>query len=330
MRERSEHREAALAASLGTGRDQRRRLLFHHLPLAVGCAVVLWAFMGLPTFDVTAYAAANIFSGRLPEAFPGGGPAAQHEGGGPPEGEHESGQTPAATPTPDAGGGHQIPQQHGGGAAGSADAGAGESSGPTPSAEEVESRTFTRQLTVASGYVAVGLLAATLLIGPLNLALRRRNPVSSYLRRDVGAWAAGASVVHVVVGLQVHGNGQIADFVDYFVADGSPLTNSFGLGNWTGLAATAIALTLLALSSDFALGRLGARPWKTVQRLSYVLFALVVAHSFFYGALLRLDSPFTWLLVLGVVVVVAGQAVGIALWRRRYRRAGRVAEGGAG
>jgi sulfoxide reductase heme-binding subunit YedZ len=342
MREQSERGEAGLGTSLGSGREQRRRLLLHHLPLAVASALVLWGFMGLPTFDVAAYAPANIFSGRSPGTFPEGETPGEHGGQAPASGEHAAGATAAPTeaPSTDAGS-HQIPPQHGGAAAApTAEAGggehltpgvdAGETSAPTPSSEEIESRTFTRQLTVASGYIALALLAATLLIGPLNLALRRRNPVSSYLRRDVGAWTAGASVVHVVVGLQVHGNGQMADFVDYFVADGSPLTNSFGLGNWTGLAATAIALVLLVLSSDLALRKLGAGRWKTVQRLSYLLFALVVAHAFFYGALVRLDSPFTWLLMLGVIVVLAGQTAGIGLWRRRHRRAGRATEGGAG
>lgn len=46
---------------------------------------------------------------------------------------------------------------------------------------------------MATGYVALGLLAFTLLIGPANLLLRRRNPVSNYLRRDAGAWTAISS-----------------------------------------------------------------------------------------------------------------------------------------
>src|SRR5438270_8452590 len=49
-----------------------------------------------------------------------------------------------------------------------------------------------QRLTVATGYVAIGLLALTLLVGPANLLFRRRNSVSSYLRRDAGMWT-GAS-----------------------------------------------------------------------------------------------------------------------------------------
>jgi sulfoxide reductase heme-binding subunit YedZ len=195
----------------------------------------------------------------------------------------------------------------------------GGDTGPSP--DEIRSRSVVRQLTVATGYVAVGLLGLTLLIGPANLLLRRRNPVSNYLSRDVGTWAAIGSVVHVIFGLQVHGGGRISDFLHYFVAsDGSPLTNSFGLGNWTGLAALVIVAGLLALSSDVALRKLKARPWKRLQRLNYALFALVIAHAFFYGALLRMTSPFTLLLGVSVIAVFVGQATGIWLWRRRYSR----------
>ncbi|MBI2873596.1 MAG: hypothetical protein HYY09_00770, partial [Firmicutes bacterium] len=70
---------------------------------------------------------------------------------------------------------------------------------------DLGNRSFVRRFTVATGYIATGLLALTLLIGPANLLLCRRNPVNSYLRRDVGTWTAVFSVVHVIYGLQVHG-----------------------------------------------------------------------------------------------------------------------------
>jgi sulfoxide reductase heme-binding subunit YedZ len=178
---------------------------------------------------------------------------------------------------------------------------------------------FMSRLTVATGYVALGLLGLTLLVGPANLLLRRRNPLSSSLRRDVGAWTAIASVAHVVLGLQLHGRA-VFGFLDYFVADGRPLTTSFGLGNWTGLAALVIVAGLLAISTDGALRELKARRWKRLQRLNYALFALVVLHAVFYGALLRMTSPFTLLLLFIVAVVLVGQAVGIWLWRRRDSR----------
>jgi DMSO/TMAO reductase YedYZ heme-binding membrane subunit len=118
-----------------------------------------------------------------------------------------------------------------------------------------------------------------------------------------------------------HGSGVAMSILHFFLAEnGRPLTNSFGLGNWTGLAALVIVVGLLATSSDAALRRLKARPWKWVQRLTYALFGLVVLHAFFYGALLRMTSPFTLLLILSAVTVVVGQAIGVWLWRRRYER----------
>mgnify|MGYP006201632481 CR=1 FL=1 len=50
-------------------------------------------------------------------------------------------------------------------------------------------------------------------------------------------------------------------------------------------------------------------------RPQIVLFALVVIHAFFYGALVRTESPFTRLLVLAAVLVIVAQTVGIWLWR---------------
>jgi len=78
-----------------------------------------------------------------------------------------------------------------------------------------------------------------------------------------------------------------------------------------------IVLELLATSNDVTLRKLKAAPWKWLQRLTYPLFALVVTHAFFYGAFLRMASPFTLLLVVGIVAVLIGQAAGFRLWRRK-------------
>lgn len=272
---------------LGTSGDLGRRLLLHHVPLALASAVLLVVFMGLPRFDANAYPHGDIFSSTFP--------LERGEGRGGPM---------------DHGGSHTGSMGHGGGQGGAMD-----------HAERMGGHSFARRFTFATGYVALGLLALTLLIGPANLLLRRRNPVSNYLSRDVGTWAAIGSVVHVIFGLQVHDSGRLSGFLMYFVApDGSPWLNSFGLGNWTGLAALVIVVGLLAISSDAALRKLKARRWKRLQRLNYALFALVIAHAFFYGALLRMTSPFTLLLGLSVIVVFVGQAVGVWLWRRRYSR----------
>jgi sulfoxide reductase heme-binding subunit YedZ len=232
--------------ALGAGGDWRRRLVLHHLPIALASGAAVVAFMGLSPFTHRSIFA-NAFSLSL--------------------------------------------------------------------------------FTIATGYVATLLLALTLLIGPANLLLGRRNPVSSYLRRDLGTWTAIFSVVHVIVGFQVRGDGGPFAFLDFFVADGKPLIDSFGLGNWTGLAALVLVAGLLALSTNRSIRELKAERWKNLQRLNYTLFALVVLHAVFYGALSRPESPFTVLLVAIVTAVFAGQGLGIWLYRRR--RYGRTAIGSA-
>lgn len=296
---------------LGTNGDLRRRFLLHHVPLAFASVVVLVLFMSLPL-----YPHANIFSGMFPQGRGesgrmdhGGGQTMDHRGGKTGRPRHGEGQSRAEIGRMRHGREQTGPMDHGEGQAGPTDHGGAQ----RPS--------FIRQFTVATGYVALGLLALTLLIGPANLVLRRRTPVSNYLSRDVGTWAAIGSVVHTIFALQVHGSGRIRDFLSFFIApDGSPLLNSFGLGNWTGLGALVIVVGLLAISSDAALGKLKAQTWKRLQRLNYALFALVILHAFFYGALLRVTSPFTLLLGVSVMMVFVVQAVGVWLWRRRFSR----------
>lgn len=309
----------------GSSGDWHRRLLRFHLPLALASAVVIFLWMSLPLFRTAGH-----------QGPPQAAQAAGHQG--PPA-------AGMASPM-DQGGGHQGPSQAAGqhGRAQAAQAAdhpmppqAAQAAGASAPMEQsrdqtgnldgivslVQNRGFMGRFTTATGYVALGLLALTLLIGPANLVLRRRNPVSSYLRRDVGMWTAIVSVVHVVAGFQVHGppvplGERILRY--FFAPDGSPLTNSFGLGNWTGLAATVIVVGLLAIFSDVALRKLKAGPWKNLQRLNYALFALVIAHAIYYGALLRVTSPSTLLLGLTVIAVFVGQAVGVWLWRRRHAR----------
>jgi sulfoxide reductase heme-binding subunit YedZ len=260
-----------LGRPLGTGRDWRRRLLLHHLPLAVASVGFLVWFMGFPPFTTRGYALLDM---AAPSPFPQEATGMIHGGQG--------------------------------------------------SVMTMGGRALMATFTTATGYVATGLLGLTLLIGPANLLLRRRNPVSTSLPRDAGTWAAIFSIVHVIAGLNVHGvAGDVFNFrLYFFFGDGSPKANSFGLGNWTGLAALVIVAGLLTISNDRSLRELKAKRWKRLQRLNYALFALVVLHAFFYGALLRMTSPFTLLLIFTVIAVFAGQATGIWLWRRRDARTG--------
>ena len=129
--------------------------------LASGLALIL--FMTLPAFDASRYPVGDIFSGPLPQQRSGEQTGPMNHG-------------PEQAGLMDHGVQRHDPRRHGG----------QDASSLTPSADQVRHRPFNRQLTVASGYVALGLLGLTLLIGPANLLLGKRNPVSSYLRRDVG------------------------------------------------------------------------------------------------------------------------------------------------
>lgn len=159
-----------------------------------------------------------------------------------------------------------------------------------------------QRLSVATAYVGLGFLAATLLVGPLNERSGRPNPVSTNLRRDIGIWAAIGGIVHTVFGLQVHMRGDIAR---YFVPDAghalSKSTIAFLTANYTGLAATLFLVVLLAISNDVALRTLGTTRWKRVQRLNSLLFALVAAHGALYLAVDRAS----WLLIVPFILIVA-------------------------
>jgi sulfoxide reductase heme-binding subunit YedZ len=301
----------------GIRRDARHRLVRFHLPMALASIVVLVAFMALPIFDANAYPHADLFSGSVPQAR-SDGPQTQHGPSRTDERSDSAGHGAMASPDPDAQSatpGDQTAPHAGGGPMQGMGGGHVPGTGPRPTFLGLNNRRFT----VATGYLATGFLALTLLLGPANLLLGRRNPISSYLRRDAGVWTVIFSMVHVFYGLQVHQ--RLADFLDYFIGRDGPLTNAFGLGNWTGLAALVIAIGLLAISSDAALRKLKAQRWKRLQRLNYVLFALVIAHAFFYGAIVRADSPYTTVLLLSVITVVVLQVIGIDLWRRRHMRA---------
>jgi hypothetical protein len=236
--------------------DLRRRLLRHHLPLALASAAVLVLFMSLPRFDANVYPHADLFSGTFPQQRERGGDERIADAGRQGEEDGRRQTDPGDGGQTEQHGGGQTEQdsggqseEHGGDQREQHSGGQAERRGPRQPEEHGGSRTeqdgggqpslsflglSNRGFTVATGYVALVLLGITLLIGPANLLLRRRNPVSSYLRRDVGAWTAIFSVVHVIYGLQVHD--RLSDFLNYFVTpDGNPLTNSFGLGNWTGL-----------------------------------------------------------------------------------------------
>lgn len=143
------------------------------------------------------------------------------------------------------------------------------------------------RLSVALAYTALGFLAATLMIGPWQALFRQRPAANFMLRRDVAFWAGGLALAHMALGLFIHADG--LKFWWIFLTTRPTLENPlplhyswFGLANYTGLVTALLISLLLLISNNAVLKRLGVPLWKALQRLSYMVFALVIVHSFSY------------------------------------------------
>ena len=175
-------------------------------------------------------------------------------------------------------------------------------------------------VSVATAYAGLGLLATSLVLGPVNQLRRRANPLSSNLRRDVGIWAACFGVTHVVVGLSVHMGGDVSRY--FLSPPGSRLPiglrlDAFGIANHLGLAGGVILLLLLLISNDRALRALGASRWKRVQRLNYACAAAVAGHGVLYQLLERRRPALVLVFAATLVFTLLLQSVG----RRAYQQA---------
>ena len=181
----------------------------------------------------------------------------------------------------------------------------------------VPGATILERLSTATAYASLILLALALIIGPLNVLRAKLNPLSSYLRRDVGIVAGTVALVHVILGLQVHMGG---DFIQYFFYRthngrvGNLRLDAFGITNHLGLIATLILLVLLAISSNVAIRNLGPQLWKTIQRWSYATALFVVVHGLIYQSLEGRKLAFVGFVLIVTGVVVTLQALG---FRRR-------------
>ncbi len=178
------------------------------------------------------------------------------------------------------------------------------------------------KITVGTGYLALTLLALTLVMSPVYLLRdsRKRNPVNVMLRRDIGIWAGFTGLAHVITGFTVHfGPAILPYFVRYTENGYRLLGNPFGWANHTGLAATLILSALLLTSNNRALKWLRGPRWKALQRWNYALVVLVFVHTVLYQMVSRRQAPFGWYVFgLGLVVVVA-QFAGMQLVRERRR-----------
>jgi sulfoxide reductase heme-binding subunit YedZ len=157
----------------------------------------------------------------------------------------------------------------------------------------------------ATAYPALVLLSITLLIGPWNLLIRRPNPVSSDLRRDIGIWAGLLGILHAGVGQFVHLRGRPWLYYVYGPTEHHHgiRHDLFGLANYTGALGTLLLIMLLATSNDLSLRRFGTRTWKQLQRWNYAIFVLVAVHSFAFQGVET--QKLHWVLTVAACVFVA-------------------------
>ena len=127
---------------------------------------------------------------------------------------------------------------------------------------------------VQKGYVAFALFAVVMMMGVLDKrsAVRRRlQPVRAQLSLLGTILIAGHIGFYAVVYLEILGS--------------VGASNPFAVAGFTSAVALVVLLVPLAVTSiDVVRRRLGAMPWKRLQRLAYPFFALILVHAGCYLA----------------------------------------------
>jgi sulfoxide reductase heme-binding subunit YedZ len=175
------------------------------------------------------------------------------------------------------------------------------------------------RLSMGTAYAGLLFLAAALIIGPLNVLRGAPNPLSTYLRRDIGIVAGVLALAHTIIGLLVHFRG---DPIQYFfyrtpVGIGGLRYDLFGLANYVGLVATLLVLVLLAISNNLSIRTVGAARWKGIQRWNYAGAILVVAHGLLYQAIEKRIPAYVICLLIVAAATTIVQFLG---FRRRSQQ----------
>jgi sulfoxide reductase heme-binding subunit YedZ len=166
----------------------------------------------------------------------------------------------------------------------------------------------------ATGFISIIILTISLITGSVNLILKRRNPSSTYLRRDISIVGGILAVAHSVTGLFVHLRGKNWQYFLTKSDHGYAIRlDHFGLANYTGLISALIIIILLITSNDYLLRRLNPVRWKNIQRLSYLMFILALIHCYFYRIGKQNLNLFYSFYIPMIIVVLTFQIVGIWL-----------------
>jgi len=175
-------------------------------------------------------------------------------------------------------------------------------------------------ISLGTAYAAYVFLALALVVGPWTMWRRRPLPVSSYLRRDFGIWAAVFAVLHAVIGLQVYPEVSFWNFFLY-PDNENPVfpirLDFFGIANYLGLISALVLLFLLCLSSDLALRTLRAKRWKGLQRWAYLAAAITLSHGVMYLFMGQRTGGFVIMFLVISGIALTAQLWGVVTTKRR-------------
>jgi sulfoxide reductase heme-binding subunit YedZ len=169
-------------------------------------------------------------------------------------------------------------------------------------------------ITQATGYISLIILTISLIIGSVNLLLKHKNPVSTFLRRDISIIGGAIAVIHSITGLFVHLRGK--PWLYFFTKTDNGYSirlDNFRLANYTGLISVLIIILLIIISNDYFLKKLNPVRWKNIQRLSYLMFIFTLIHCYFYRIGKENLNLFFWFYIPLFTIVLTFQIIGIRL-----------------
>jgi methionine sulfoxide reductase heme-binding subunit len=169
-------------------------------------------------------------------------------------------------------------------------------------------------ITQATGYISIIILSISLIIGSVNLMLKHKNPISTYLRRDISIIGGVLAVIHSITGLFVHLRGKTwLYFLNKTDHGYSIRLDNFGLANYTGLISSLIIILLIIISNDYLLKKLNPTKWKNIQRLSYIMFILIIIHCYCYRIGKENLNLIFWFYIPLFTIVLTFQIIGVWL-----------------
>jgi methionine sulfoxide reductase heme-binding subunit len=169
-------------------------------------------------------------------------------------------------------------------------------------------------ITQATGYISIIILSISLIIGSVNLLLKHKNPISTYFRRDISIIGGVLAVIHSLTGLFVHLRGKTWLYFLKKTDEGYSIRlDNFGLANYTGLISALIIILLIIISNDYLLRKLNPARWKNIQRLSYLMFILIIIHCYFYRIGKENINLIFWFYIPLIIIVLTFQIIGVRL-----------------